>query len=71
MSVALAPWPKEALAWASYELRLPIFGDSLTRRGETRPGEDWPEDWMTWLMFFNHLVSGLRETWSREYFLKI
>ena len=71
MSVALAPWPKEALAWASYELRLPIFGDSLTRRGETWPGEDWPEDWMTWLMFFNHLVSGLRETWSREYFLKI
>ena len=32
VSVALAPWPKEALAWASYELRLPIFGDSLTSR---------------------------------------
>ena len=39
MSVALAPWPKETLDRAGYDLKLPILGDSLTRRGESRPGE--------------------------------
>ena len=33
MSVAFAPWPKEALAWAGYDPRLPILGDSLTGDG--------------------------------------
>ena len=70
MSVASAPWPREALAWAGYDPRLPILVNSLTRRGETWPGEDWLGDWMTWLMFLNHLVSGLRGPWSRGYFSK-
>ena len=33
MSLALAPWPKEALTWASYELRLPIQ-DQDQERGD-------------------------------------
>ena len=38
--IALCLKPKEALIWAGYDPRLPFLGDSLTRRGETWPGED-------------------------------
>ena len=39
MSMASAPWPKETLDQAGNDPKFPILGDSLTRSGESRPGE--------------------------------
>ena len=44
MSVALALWPKEALAWAGHGPMLPILGESMSTRGGTWPGEERPGD---------------------------
>ena len=71
LSVALAPWPKVALARAGHSPRGPYLGDSLSKSRWTWPGADWPGDWRTWLRFLNHFVLRLTGPWSRKCFFEI